>query len=76
MLAEETQFDTITISQKNIKKYFDMDKADGDKSIMMEVLNKKGDKYLAGLFDILDAQSNGVLHYRGYNGHGKRVLDG
>lgn len=71
MLAEETQFDTITISQKNIKKYFDMDKADGDKSIMMEVLNKKGDKYLAGLFDILDAQSNGVLHYRGYNGHGK-----
>ena len=33
-------------------------------------LNKKGDTEYAGLFDILDAQSNGTMQKRGYIGHG------
>ena len=53
---------------------FDLDreiKTEQRRDVFLSVLNKKGDLKYAGLHDILDAQSNGLMQKRGFIGHGE-----
>lgn len=57
---------------------FDLDRnvvSEERSKIFSKVLNEKGNTAYAGLHDILDAQSNGLMQRRGFVGHGKDYWD-
>ena len=73
MLEKEGKYSKINPSLRLFEP-FDLDRtvASEERSkIFSKVLNEKGNTAYAGLHDILDAQSNGLMQRRGFVGHGK-----
>ena len=73
MLEKEGKYSKINPSLRLFEP-FDLDRtvANEERSkIFSKVLNEKGNTAYAGLHDILDAQSNGLMQRRGFVGHGK-----
>lgn len=77
MLEKDGKYSKINPSLRLFEP-FDLDrdiKTEERSSIFSKVLNQKENTAYAGLHDILDAQSNGLMQRRGFIGHGKDYWD-
>ena len=77
MLEKDGKYSKINPSLRLFEP-FDLDrdiKTEERSNIFSKVLNQKENTAYAGLHDILDAQSNGLMQRRGFIGHGKDYWD-